>query len=87
MGGSQVAAAKGLVVGSLSTTRNDGSSTEYGSEIEVAWSSRSIYISNKKQGMLVPKAEDVESLDISATQWILVVEKEACVILPPNNLG
>lgn len=57
-----VAAAKGLIVGSLNTIKKDGSSADYGFEPE---------------GMLVPKVEDVESVDIDTAQWILVVEKEA----------
>ncbi|CZR56625.1 related to MEIOTIC RECOMBINATION PROTEIN REC12 [Phialocephala subalpina] len=74
-----VAAAKGLIVGSLSTTRKDGSRTEYGSEPEVEHHSPTTNTAaNRTQGMLVPKADDVESIDIGTAQWATFRTIAAC---------
>lgn len=37
--------------------------------------------------MLVPKADDVESIDIGTAQWVLVIEKEASIMLSPDRLS
>ncbi|KAI9725007.1 MAG: hypothetical protein M1812_000283 [Candelaria pacifica] len=57
-----VAAAKGLVVGSMTIQREDGSVIELASE---------------KEGQLVPNVKNISNVDISCLRWILVVEKEA----------
>ncbi|OJD19195.1 hypothetical protein AJ78_00808 [Emergomyces pasteurianus Ep9510] len=56
------AAAKGLAVGGFSITLNDGSMIDAGVHNE---------------GMLVPRVETVQNIDISTIRWILIVEKEA----------
>lgn len=56
------AAAKGLMAGAFNICRRDGSIVDATSE---------------RNGMLVPLLKDVLSVNMSAVQWILVVEKEA----------
>lgn len=34
----------------------------------------------RKQGMIVPKIEHADVLDLTQARWILVIEKEVCVI-------
>ena len=56
------AVAKGLVAGSISFCRHDGS------VIETA---------NEREGILVPSLKKILSVNMTAVKWILVVEKEA----------
>ncbi|KAE9364749.1 DNA topoisomerase IV, alpha subunit [Stipitochalara longipes BDJ] len=57
-----VAAAKGLVAGSFSVERKDGSKIDYSIEPE---------------GILIPSIKDIANVQVSNIQWILVIEKEA----------
>lgn len=56
------AAAKGLVAGNFTLSRSDETLLSYLSE---------------KEGMLVPKIGDTDTLDLSFVRWVLVIEKEA----------
>ncbi|KAF4632534.1 hypothetical protein G7Y89_g5596 [Cudoniella acicularis] len=57
-----VAAAKGLVAGSFTITRNDKSTADYSSESE---------------GVLVPNPKETREVHLNEVKWILVIEKEA----------
>ncbi|CAO2647362.1 Nn.00g082840.m01.CDS01 [Neocucurbitaria sp. VM-36] len=59
----QTAAAKGLVAGNFKLIREDG---------------HELNCMNEKEGMLVPKIGDNDSLRLASVKWLLVVEKEAC---------
>lgn len=56
------AAAKGLMAGAFNICRRDGSFVD---------------VSSERNGMLVPLLKDVLSVNMSAVQWIVVIEKEA----------
>ncbi|GAB7346992.1 hypothetical protein MBLNU459_g3144t1 [Dothideomycetes sp. NU459] len=56
------AASKGLIAGRVVLSRRTG---------------LTVQLANSSQGILVPSMDDVLSVDLSATQWIIVVEKEA----------
>ncbi|KAF2827051.1 DNA topoisomerase IV, alpha subunit [Ophiobolus disseminans] len=56
------AAAKGLVAGSFKITRQDGHLVD---------------AIKDKEGLLVPKIGEHDTLDLTSIQWILVIEKEA----------
>ncbi|MCJ1473582.1 hypothetical protein MMC13_002233 [Lambiella insularis] len=57
-----VATAIGLVAGSFTIKRSDGSTIDMSSGLE---------------GLSVPSIDNTDRLDISSVQWILVIEKEA----------
>ncbi|KIN01593.1 hypothetical protein OIDMADRAFT_160910 [Oidiodendron maius Zn] len=57
-----VAAAKGLVAGSLIVKRKDNSEIDYSSE---------------REGILVPLVKGIQSFQLKDARWILVIEKEA----------
>jgi len=57
-----VAAAKGLIAGSLFFFHQDGTKVD---------------CSRDNDGMLVPDPDSVSGFDISQTNWILIIEKEA----------
>lgn len=57
-----IAAAKGLIAGSVSFCRRDGTIID---------------ASTDKEGLLVPNLNDVLSADLNNVKWILVIEKEA----------
>ncbi|KAF1848071.1 DNA topoisomerase IV, alpha subunit [Cucurbitaria berberidis CBS 394.84] len=56
------AAAKGLVAGNFTLTRECG---------------HQVNVKNDKEGMLIPTVGDRDALDLTLVQWILVIEKEA----------
>ncbi|KAF2125542.1 DNA topoisomerase IV, alpha subunit [Dothidotthia symphoricarpi CBS 119687] len=56
------AAAKGLVAGNFSILRNDG---------------HRVNGMNEKEGLLVPKIGDDDTLFLGSVRWVLVIEKEA----------
>ncbi|CAG8972767.1 hypothetical protein HYALB_00006859 [Hymenoscyphus albidus] len=57
-----VAAAKGLVAGSFTITKKDGSTVDFSVENE---------------GILVPNSKDLQNIQFQEVEWILVIEKEA----------
>ncbi|CAG8961776.1 hypothetical protein HYFRA_00006319 [Hymenoscyphus fraxineus] len=57
-----VAAAKGLIAGSFTVTRKDGSTIDFSVENE---------------GTLVPNSKDLQNVQFQEVEWILVIEKEA----------
>lgn len=57
-----MAAAKGLIAGSLCFFKKDGTKVD---------------CSLESDGMLVPDPESISFFDLSQTNWILVIEKEA----------
>ncbi|TVY13582.1 Meiotic recombination protein rec12 [Lachnellula arida] len=57
-----VAAAKGLVAGSFTTTRNDASIVDY---------------SSAPEGILIPNPKEIQDITLDNVRWILVIEKEA----------
>lgn len=56
------AAAKGLIAGAATFCRNDGST---------------LSVAADRDGTLVPSLRDILSVNMQATKWVLVVEKEA----------
>lgn len=58
------AAAKGLVYGCFTIYREDGTQVDG---------------LNDKEGMLVPKVERADRLDLVRIHWILIIEKEVCL--------
>lgn len=56
------AAAKGLIAGTVSFCRRDGTT---------------VHASSDRDGLLMPNLKDVLSVDMSSIKWILVIEKEA----------
>lgn len=58
------AAAKGLVAGCFAIHRKDGTQVDGLSD---------------KNGMLVPKIEETDRLDLTQLRWILIIEKEVCL--------
>lgn len=58
------AAAKGLVTGCFTIHRGNGTLVDGQSD---------------KEGILVPKIEDSDQLDLTQLRWILIIEKEVCL--------
>ena len=57
-----IAAAKGLIAGSIKFCRRDGTRID---------------ASTDREGLLVPNLNDVLSADLNNVRWILIIEKEA----------
>lgn len=73
----QVAAAKGLVVGSFAVRKRDQSVVDYTTEPEVCPFILSAALgTNALQGFLVPNTKDIENILLFDVKWILVIEKE-----------
>lgn len=59
-----IAAAKGLIAGAVKICRRDGSGFD----------------TSDKDGALIPAMQEILSADLSAVKWIVVVEKEVCLV-------
>lgn len=83
----QVAAAKGLVVGDLSVTKGRVS-IQYWSELNVRiLIFISLSLHSQRQGLLIPKVDDMEDVQVGGARWILVVEKEASYYVMFGSIG